>query len=73
MKLAFNSRVYSSFAVWAPSYPIEEMIRRVARITYDGIEIGVPSPHAYLGDLSPGRHQDIRNCECTRSRIVASR
>jgi protein FrlC len=47
MKLAFNTWVYSSFPVWLPAYPLEEVIKRLARIGYDGIEIGAASPHAY--------------------------
>ena len=29
------------------SYPLEETIRRIARIGYDAIEIGAAAPHAY--------------------------
>ena len=39
MKLSFNTWVYSSFPVWVPAYPLEETIKRIARIGYDGIEI----------------------------------
>ena len=47
MKLSFNTWVYSSFPVWVPAYTIEETIKRIARIGYDGIEIGAAAPHAY--------------------------
>ena len=43
-KYAFNTWVYGSFPVWVPSYPLDEVIRRLARIGYDGIEIGCAAP-----------------------------
>lgn len=60
MKLAFNTWVYSCFPVWVPAYPLEEVIRRLARIGYDGIEIGAANPHAYPEHLSPERRREIR-------------
>ena len=61
MKLAFNTWAYSSFPVWVPAYPIEETIRRIARIGYDGIEIGAAAPHAYPAYTSPERRREIRH------------
>ena len=58
MKLAFNTWVYSSFPIWVPAYPLEETIRRIARIGYDGIEIGAAAPHAYPAYMSPERRRD---------------
>lgn len=60
MKLAFNTWVYSSFPVWVPAYPLEEVIKRIARIGYDGIEIGAASPHAYPEYLTKERRREIR-------------
>lgn len=60
MKLAFNSWVYSSFPVWVPSYPLSEVIDRVAAIGYDGIEIGAASPHAFPDYLNAERRREIR-------------
>jgi protein FrlC len=60
MKLAFNSWVYSSFPVWVPSYPLSEVIERVAAIGYDGIEIGAASPHAFPDYLGAERRREIR-------------
>lgn len=60
MKLAFNTWVYSCFPVWVPAYPLEEVIRRLARIGYDGIEIGAANPHAYPEHLSPERRREIK-------------
>ncbi len=60
MKLAFNTWVYSSFPVWVPSYPLEEVIKRLARIGYDGIEIGAASPHAYPDHLTSDYRKEIR-------------
>jgi protein FrlC len=47
MKLAFNTWVYSSFPAWLPAYPLEYVIRNLAKIGYDGIELGCASPVAY--------------------------
>lgn len=60
MKLAFNSWVYSSFPVWVPSYPLSEVIERVAAIGYDGIEIGAASPHAFPDYLDAKQRREIR-------------
>lgn len=60
LKLAFNTWVYSSFPVWVPAYPLDEVIRRLARIGYDGIEIGAANPHAYPEHLSSERRREIR-------------
>jgi protein FrlC len=60
MKLAFNTWVYSSFPVWVPSYPLEEVVPRLAAIGYDGIEIGAASPHAYPDYTGPERRREIR-------------
>ncbi len=60
MKLAFNTWVYSSFPIWVPAYPLEETIKRLARIGYDGIEIGAGAPHAYPAHLTPERRREVR-------------
>jgi fructoselysine 3-epimerase len=60
LKLAFNTWVYSSFPVWVPAYPLEETIRRIASIGYDGIEIGAAAPHAFPDYLGPERRREIR-------------
>lgn len=60
MKLSFNTWVYSSFPVWLPAYPLEETIKRIAGIGYDGIEIGAAAPHAYPDYLSKERRREIR-------------
>lgn len=60
MKLAFNSWVYSSFPVWVPSYPLKDTIERIAKIGYDGIEIGAASPHAYPDYLDAPARREIR-------------
>ena len=60
MKLSFNTWVYSSFPVWVPAYTIEETIKRIARIGYDGIEIGAAAPHAYPAHLSKERRKEIK-------------
>ena len=57
MKYSFNTWVYGSFPVWVPSYPLEEVIKRLAKIGYDGVEVGCASPHAWPNFLN----QDRRN------------
>ena len=52
MKYAFNTWAYSSFPVWLPAYPLDEAIRRLAAIGYDGVEIGCAAPHAWPTYLS---------------------
>lgn len=60
MKYAFNTWVYGSFPVWVPAYPLEEVIQRLARIGYDGIEIGCAAPHAFPAHLNPQRRQHLK-------------
>ena len=60
MKLSFNTWPYASFPVWLPAYPIEEVIKRIAKIGYDAIEIGAASPHAYPPTLTKERRRDIK-------------
>jgi len=55
MKYSFNTWVYGSFPVWLPSYPLEEVIKRLAKIGYDGIEIGCAAPHAWPDFLNQER------------------
>ena len=62
MKLAFNTWVYSSFPVWVPAYPLDETIKRLARIGYDGIEIGAAAPHAYPDYLDAKARREIKKC-----------
>ena len=59
-KYAFNTWCYGSFPVWVPSYPLDEVIRRLARIGYDGIEIGCAAPHAWPAHLDAGRRRTLR-------------
>ena len=61
IKYAFNTWVYSSFPVWVPAYPLDEAIKRLARIGYDGIEIGCAAPHAWPAHLSPARRKELRS------------
>lgn len=61
MKYAFNTWVYGSFPVWVPSYTLDEVIRRLARFGYDGIEIGCAAPHAWPAHLSAARRRELRD------------
>src|SRR5918993_4275464 len=72
MKLSFNTWVYSSFPIWVPAYPLEETIRRVARIGYDGIEIGAAAPHAYPAYMNAERRREIRKVLDDNSIVVSA-
>jgi fructoselysine 3-epimerase len=61
MKLSLNTWMYSSFPVWVPAYTLEETIKRIAGIGYDGIEIGAAAPHAYPAHLNKERRKEIKN------------
>ncbi len=61
MKYAFNTWAYSSFPAWLPCYPLDEAIRRIAAIGYDGVEIGCAAPHAWPAYLSKERRAELRN------------
>src|ERR1700751_2358933 len=60
MNYAFNTWAYSSFPAWLPAYPLDEAIRRLARIGYDGVEIGCAAPHAWPAYLSAERRRELR-------------
>ncbi|MGI9449603.1 MAG: hypothetical protein ACR2QH_02980 [Geminicoccaceae bacterium] len=62
MKLAFNTWVYSSFPVWVPACPLEEVIKRLARIGCEGIEIDAAAPHAYPDYLTMDRLKGDQFC-----------
>ncbi|MBX3433317.1 MAG: sugar phosphate isomerase/epimerase [Pirellulales bacterium] len=53
MRLAFSSNAYLSFS-------IEETIRRIAAIGYQGIELLADVPHAWPAGLLPERVESIR-------------
>jgi fructoselysine 3-epimerase len=61
MKYAFNTWAYSSFPAWPPSYPLDEAVRRIAAIGYDGVEIGCAAPHAWPAYLNKERRKELRN------------
>ena len=60
MKYSFNTWCYGSFPVWLPSYPLPEVIRRLGRIGYQGIEIGCASPHAWPDYMTPERRRETK-------------
>jgi protein FrlC len=72
MKLAFNTWVYSSYPIWVPAYPLEETIKRIARIGYDGIEIGAAAPHAYPAYTGPARRREIRQVLADNNIVVSA-
>lgn len=72
MKISFNTWVYSSFPSWLPSYPLEEVIKRLSGMGYDGIEIGCASPHAWPDHLTPERRKAILQCLSDHKLAVSS-
>lgn len=60
MKYAFNIWSYSTFPVWVPAYPMEETIRRLSKIGYDGMEVGCAAPHAWPYYLNEERRKEIK-------------
>ena len=61
MKISYNTWSYSSFFVWVPSYTLDETIKRIAGLGYDGIEIGAAAPHAYPPHLGADRRALVRD------------
>lgn len=61
MKISYNTWAYSSFFVWVPSYTLDETIKRIASLGYDGIEIGAAAPHAYPPHLGADRRAQVRD------------
>lgn len=72
MKLSYNTWGYSSFPSWLPAYPLEETIKRLARIGYDGIEIGAWSPHAFPETTTQKRRAEIRKVLDGEGIVVSS-
>ncbi|GAB2566228.1 TIM barrel protein [Gracilibacillus alcaliphilus] len=70
--ISFNTWAYSSFPAWVPSYPLEEVIKRLAYFGYDGIEIGCASPHAWPEYLSNNRRSEILKLLKTNNLDVAA-
>lgn len=61
MKVSFNTWPYASFPVWLPAYPLEYVIEHLAKMGYEGIEIGAASPHAYPPTTTQARRQHIKD------------
>jgi len=62
MKYAFNTWAYSHFPCWVPAYSFEETVKRLAKIGYDGIEIGCAQPQAWPYYLNAAKRADMRKC-----------
>jgi sugar phosphate isomerase/epimerase len=60
VKISYNTWAYSAFFAWVPAYTLDETIKRLAKIGYDGIEIGAAAPHAYPAYLSADRRREVR-------------
>jgi sugar phosphate isomerase/epimerase len=61
---------------WLPSYPLDEAIRRIAAIGYDGVEIGCAAPHAWPAYLNKERRAELRSllldCGLQAVRLLAT-
>jgi sugar phosphate isomerase/epimerase len=53
MKLAFSSNAFRA-------YTLEETVRRLAGIGYDGIELMADRPHAWPEDVTPASIESVR-------------
>jgi sugar phosphate isomerase/epimerase len=60
MKISYNNWAYSSFFVWVPAYTLDDTIKRLATMGYDGIEIGAGAPHAWPAHLTEERRRQVR-------------
>lgn len=60
MKYSFNTWAYSHFPCWVPAYPIEEVIRRLARIGYDALELGCAQPQAWPYFTDAAKRKEIK-------------
>jgi fructoselysine 3-epimerase len=72
MKYACNTWMYGSFPCWLPSYPLEEVIKRLATIGYDGIEIGCAAPHAWPAYVSNAKRKALRSLLAERNLAAVS-
>jgi len=61
MKYSFCCVSYGSMETLLPSYDLEETMKRLSRIGYDGIEIVAAQPHAYPPFLSEADKAHIAN------------
>ncbi len=61
MKFSYNTWSYSSFFVWVPSYTLDDTIKRLAGMGYEGIEIGAAAPHAYPPHLGAERRAQVKD------------
>ncbi len=68
----FHTFAYGSFSRWAPCYPLEETISRLAQIGYPAIEIGAARPHAWPWDLDQADRAKIRTLLHEKNMTAAS-
>ncbi|MCL5071005.1 MAG: sugar phosphate isomerase/epimerase [Actinobacteria bacterium] len=61
MKYAFNTWCYGMFPCWTPAYSFDEVIKRLGKIGYDGIELGCAAPHGWPYYLSTERRKEIKS------------
>lgn len=72
MKYAFSTWAYSSFPCWVPAYPLKDTIERLAKIGYDGIELGCAQPHAWPYFLNANKRKEISNWLKDNNIVISS-
>jgi len=60
IKFGYHTWSYTSFGSWLPVYTLDETIKRLAGIGFDGIEIGAAAPHACPEQLTATRRREVR-------------
>ena len=59
MKISYHSLGFAPFIRWSPCYTLEDTINILARLGYDGIEIGALRPHCWPYDIDQARRKKI--------------
>lgn len=72
MKYSFNTWAYSDFPNWVPSYPLKDVIERLARIGYDALELGCAQPHAWPYYLDSTKRKEIKRWLTDNNLAVSS-
>src|SRR5690554_2635317 len=52
MRLSYHSFGFAPFVRWTPCYTLEDTIKKLVAIDFEGIELGAVRPHAWPYDLN---------------------
>lgn len=72
MKLSFNTWAYCSYPTWIPAYPIEYVIKSLARIGFEAIELGCASPVAFPPYISKDDRKKINKLLIENKIVISS-